>query len=65
MAVQYEWKERKGGGRRYVRSFVPDPPSAVKVLAPDPPVVEPVEVVTDEPTKPKRGRPRKVEVIDE
>jgi hypothetical protein len=73
MTVRYEWKETRGG-RRYVRTVVPDPASAVKVLAPDPPVVQAVttsvepETVTEPYPEvivtPKRGpgRPRKVAV---
>ncbi len=31
MAFRYEWKISKGGGRHYVRTFVPDEPAAAPV----------------------------------
>ncbi len=57
MAFRYEWKISKGGGRHYVRTFVPDEPAAAPVEPAQPkltasgkrigrpPKAKPVEVV--------------------
>ncbi len=42
MPFQYAWKETKGGGRRYTRTFVPDVPVKAVKAAPVEPVAEAV-----------------------
>lgn len=69
MAVKYEWKDTRSG-RRFVRSIVPDAKhaKAAPVVVEEPETetlpAETVGEFTEDPPKPKRGRPRKV-VTDE
>jgi len=73
MAVKYEWKVTRGG-RRYVRTVVPDEqakPAPVEVPAEAVAAAEyvpeiKIEPAEDEAPKPKRGRPKKVaEAVDD
>ena len=66
MAVRYEWKPTRSGGRRFVRTVVPDEAPA-PVIVPEPETV--TDVATDwqveEAPKPKRQYTRKVVDADE
>ncbi len=63
MPFKYEWKDTRGGGRRYTRTYSPEPVLTVKQTAPVEPVAETVDQITIEPT-PKRTYTRRV-VSDE